>query len=146
MKTLLLVHVAATLVMLGVILIVQVVHYPLFSKVGAATYAAYQAGHMRLITFIVFPAMVTELATAVVLVWLRPLGLPAWQVWAGLALVGVVWASTALLQIPLHRTLTDGFDAAAHRRLVATNWIRTAAWALRGALVLWMLWPLLRPR
>ena len=80
-----------------------------------------------------------ELVTALALVWLRPFGLPAWQVWTGLALVGVIWLSTALLQVPLHNTLAAGFDADVHRRLVATNWIRTVAWSLRSALVLAML-------
>ena len=57
-------------------------------------------------------------------------------VWAGLALLAVIWLSTALVQVPLHRRLQGGFDAAAHRRLVRTNWLRTAAWTLRAALAL----------
>jgi hypothetical protein len=142
-KALLLTHAAATWILLGVILVVQIVHYPLFRWVGADTFAAYQAQHMTRITWIVLPAMSVELATAVGLVAWRPPLLPAWQVWTGLALVGVIWISTALLQVPFHRTLTDGFDAHAHRRLVQTNWIRTAAWTLRAALALWMLAPLL---
>lgn len=111
MKVLLLLHIAATLVMVGVIFVVQVVHYPLFSHVGAATYAAYQARHMRRITCVVLPTMTLELGTAVALAAWRPLGLPAWQAWSGLALVGLIWASTAALQGPLHRALVEGFDA-----------------------------------
>ena len=144
MKPLLLAHVAATLTMFGVILVVQVVHYPLFGKVGPDVFAAYQAGHTRLITYVVFPPMVIELLTAIALVWLRPFGLPAWQVWAGLALVGVIWLSTAFLQVPLHSALATGFDADVHRRLVVTNWVRTVAWSLRAALVLAMLARLIR--
>jgi hypothetical protein len=143
--TLLLVHTAATLTMFGVILIVQVVHYPLFDLVGESTYAAYQAAHMRRITWIVLPAMTVELLSAVGLVWNPPPALPAWQTWTGLGLVGVIWASTALLQVPLHDTLTDGFEVQAHRRLVQSNWIRTLAWALRAGLALWMLVPFLPP-
>ena len=45
-------------------------------------------------------------------------------------------APHALVQVPLHRRLQGGFDAAAHRRLVRTNWLRTAAWTLRAALAL----------
>jgi hypothetical protein len=29
--------------------------------------------------------------------------------------------------------LSTGFDPVVHRRLVRTNWIRTAAWTVRGA-------------
>ena len=137
--TLLLVHTAATLAMWGVILVVQFVHYPLFRLVGTPTYAEYQAEHMRRITWIVAPLMTTELVTAGLLVWTPPAALPAWQAWVGLALVVFIWGATGLVQVPLHSRLTDGFDAAAHRRLVRTNGLRTAAWTLRAGLALWML-------
>ncbi|MEM9998300.1 MAG: hypothetical protein AAF809_11415 [Bacteroidota bacterium] len=138
MKALLLAHLFATLTMFGVIWIVQVVHYPLFAGVGPERFVAYEAGHATRITWIVMPTMFLELGTALALVWTRPDALPAWMVWVGLALVGVVWLSTALIQVPLHSTLAAGFDAEAHARLVSTNWIRTVAWTLRAGLVLWM--------
>jgi hypothetical protein len=133
------IHAATTLTMLGVILVVQLVHYPLFRHVGEASYETYQAEHVRRIAWIVAPLMTTELATALGLVWAAPPGVPAWQVWAGLALVLLIWGTTGLVQVPLHGRLSDGFDAATHRRLVRTNWFRTVAWALRGGLVVWML-------
>lgn len=135
---LVLAHVFATLAMFGVIWVVQLVHYPLFAGVGADGFVAYEAAHKVRITWIVLPAMLLELGTALALVWLRPEAVPGWMVWTGLALVGVVWISTAVVQVPLHTTLSGGFDGDAHARLVATNWIRTVAWSLRAALVLWM--------
>jgi hypothetical protein len=132
-------HVAATLTMFGVILVVQIVHYPLFAQVGAQTYSAYQSGHMARITWIVLPAMGVELVTAGWLTWHPPPGLPCWMTWTGLGLVAVIWVSTGLVQAPIHARLTRGFNPDLHRRLVATNWLRTAAWAARSALVLWML-------
>ncbi|MFB6231719.1 MAG: hypothetical protein ABEL04_11245 [Salinibacter sp.] len=136
---LLLTHAAATLLMVGVILVVQLVHYPLFRYVRAADYDAFQAAHMRRITWIVAPAMTAEFATAGWIAWTPPPGVPAWMGWTGLGLVLFIWVTTGLIQVPLHRRLTDGFDAAAHHRLVATNWLRTSAWTLRAGLVLWML-------
>ena len=136
--SLVLANLFATLTMFGVIWVVQLVHYPLFAGVGADGFVAYEAAHKVRITWIVFPAMLLELGTAVALLWLRPEVVPPWMVWAGLALVGIVWLSTALVQVPLHSTLSAGFDADAHARLVATNWVRTAAWTLRAGLVLWM--------
>jgi hypothetical protein len=135
---LLLVHAAATLTMWGVILVVQLVHYPLFRHVGAASYETYQAEHMRRITWIVAPVMTIELATAGGLAWRLPPGVPAWLAWTGFVLVLLIWATTGLVQAPLHRRLTDGFDATVHRRLVRSNWIRTGMWTLRSVLVLWM--------
>ena len=127
-----------TLTMFGVIWIVQLVHYPLFAGVGSDGFVAYEAAHQARITWIVFPAMVLELGTAAALVWLRPDVVPLWMVWVGLGLVGVVWLSTAFVQVPLHTDLSAGFDGDVHTRLVTTNWIRTAAWTLRAGLVLWM--------
>jgi len=49
-----------------------------------------------------------------------------------------VWASTWLLQVPAHRDLGGRFDPGAHARLVSGNWLRTALWTGRGALVLVM--------
>jgi hypothetical protein len=93
---------------------------------------------MRRITWIVAPATTTELATAGWIAWSPPLSLPTWMGWTGLGLLLFIWATTGLVQVPLHRRLTDGFDTAAHRRLVVTNWLRTGAWALRAGLALWM--------
>jgi hypothetical protein len=52
--------------------------------------------------------------------------------------VALVWLSTAFVQVPLHARLSAGFDTRAHRRLVATNWVRTLSWTARGLLALWM--------
>lgn len=133
------VHAAATWAMVGLIWFVQVVHYPLFAGVGPAGYARYAAEHARRTTWVVALPMLAELATGAALaLWRRPAFVGAGAAWAGLALLGVVWASTALLQVPRHDELARGFDARAHHRLVRGNWVRTAAWTARGALVLWL--------
>ena len=128
-------HIAATLFMTGVIWFVQVVHYRLMDGVGASGFVIYQGRHMRRTTWIVAPPMLIELATGLALA-VDPGGLPVFQVWIGLALIGGIWISTATLQVPLHRRLEAVFDAAAHRRLLATNWIRVAGWSARAVLVL----------
>ena len=134
----LLVNLAATLVMVGIIWFVQIVHYPLFSRVGAAGFAAYSEGHSRLTGFVVGPPMLAEAATAVALVLRPPAGVSLWLAATGLVLLAAIWLSTALLQAPRHRELGGGFDAASHRFLVASNWLRTACWSARGIVVLWM--------
>jgi uncharacterized membrane protein len=123
---------AATLYMTGVIWFVQIVHYPLFALVGADRFAAYEQAHSRLTTWVVMPPMLIEAATAVCLAIRRPQGISASAAWIGLALVVVVWASTFFLQVPEHNRLSLSFHADAHRRLTATNWIRTIAWTIRA--------------
>ena len=132
----LLVQLASTLFMVGLIWFVQVVHYPLFDHVGDA-FSAYEQAHATRTGWVVTLPMCLELATAVWLVATPSSTLPAWSRWLGLGLVCVVWASTALLQVPAHGRLAEGFDARVHAGLVTSNWIRTVAWTLRGGLVLW---------
>ena len=131
-------HLSATLYMVGVIWFVQVVHYPLFGRVGEGGFAAYSRVHSRLTGYVVGPAMLVEAGTALVLVFARPGGVPFPAALLGLFLVAVIWLSTVLLQVPRHDTLGSGFDRRAYGGLVRTNWVRTIAWSARGALVLFM--------
>ena len=135
MHALLVAHAALTLCLCGLIWTIQVVHYPLFARVGADRYAAYQAGHQSRITALVAPLMLAEVGTAALLVY----RCPGTLTWLGAALLAVVWLSTGLLQVPLHSKLERGFDAVAHRRLVASNWVRTIAWSARGLVVVRLL-------
>ncbi len=138
MNLLLLVHLAATLVMVGIIWFVQVVHYPLFIRVGTAGFTSYSGAHSRLTTYVVGPPMLTEMATALLLLFVRPASVPGYAIWVGVVLLAIVWFSTMLLQVPRHKSLGSGFDDGAWKALVASNWVRTIAWSLRGLLALWM--------
>lgn len=139
MPGVLLLHVGATLALVGLIWFVQVVHYPLFAHVGHEAFAAYEQEHMRRTTWVVAAPMLIELLTGIVLLWQRADGVPAWMAWVGVALLAVIWASTIWLQVPCHEALRQGFSEAAHAELVRTNWVRTIAWSLRGLLVLGMI-------
>lgn len=125
------IHLVATLVMAGLILFVQVVHYPLMGRVGREGFRDYQAGHTVRTGIVVMPFMVAELVTALWLAGLPPTPALRPVALAGAALAILIWLSTAALQVPAHRTLARDWDAGTHRRLVATNWIRTAAWWAR---------------
>lgn len=140
MTAALIANLASTLFMTGLIWFVQIVHYPLFAAVGSDAFAAYSRSHQALTTFVVGPPMLVEALTAAVLVIARPAGVPSWMPWTGLALVGVIWLSTAALQIPAHARLSSGFDPAVGAALVSTNWIRTVAWSLRALIVCAMAW------
>ena len=138
LKILFLLQLVATIFMTGAIWVIQVVHYPLFVRVGAVVFRDYAAAHNTLITYVVLLPMVVEAGLALLWLWQRPSPVPAWAAWVGLALVGVLWFSTFFLQSPQHGVLLRGFDGDAHRLLVNTNWLRTVAWSLRSALLLWV--------
>jgi hypothetical protein len=126
-----LIHAAATLAMVGVAWFVQVVHYPLFAFVGG-DFPAYEERHANRTTVVVAPLMTVEAATALLLLATRPGVVTV----AGVCLLGLIWISTAALQVPCHRLLGRGFDRGVHDRLLATSWLRTAAWTVRGGLAL----------
>jgi len=79
--------------------------------------------------------MIAEAVSAIAFVWSPTSGVASREAWAGLGLLLIIWASTLLLQVPMHRKLGVGFDAEAWRFLVRSNWVRTIAWSLRAALV-----------
>ncbi len=135
-----LIHAGTTLFLVGLIWTIQIVHYPLFANVGASDYAAYQNLHISRITFVVAPVMIAELATAIFFIFsdFTPINPNYFRV--GLVLVLIIWASTMFIQSPIHGKLSQAFDNNLIDKLVLTNWIRTIAWSLRGALVLWMIW------
>ena len=139
MKLVLLTHLAVTLFMVGVVWFVQVIHYPLFAKVGSEGFALYSKAHSRLTAYVVGPPMLLEAATAILLVFDRPKGVPSVRRGlAGHALVVLIWLSTALLQAPRHPALGRRFDEGTWFALILSNWVRTVAWSARGLLILWM--------
>lgn len=125
-------HATATWALVGLIWVVQLVIYPQFGAVGRAEFAAYHAEYTRRVAWVVGPLMLAESGSA------------GWMLWsgerAGWFLVSLVplaanWLSTVAVQVPLHARLARDYERDAHRALVRTNWVRTAAWTARGALV-----------
>jgi hypothetical protein len=138
MTGLLVVHAAATLAMTGLIWFVQLVHYPLLRFAADSEFPAFAASYQRRTTWVVLPIMSAELVTASLIAYRGTSSFGSLAI-SGLALLLVVWLSTALVQVPLHRRLSVGFDAKASRALVRSNWIRTLGWSARSAIALALL-------
>jgi hypothetical protein len=134
-ETLLLIQFTATALMTGIIWFVQIVHYPLFGKVPAEGFTDYELSHTARTGVVVAPLMLLELATAASLPMLRtPMSFSPIYL-AALGCLAVIWASTFLIQVPLHGVLEKRHDQSAIRQLVTTNWIRTILWSLRLGLL-----------
>lgn len=134
----LLLQLGTTLPLVGLIWFVQIVAYPLFARVGADAFSDYHEAHSRLITFVVAPLMVLELGGALASVTMLDPAMPRGAAWLGAALAVAVWLVTMFISVPQHGVLARGFDVRAHDALVVTNWLRTAAWTLRGGLLVWV--------
>lgn len=142
----LLIQLVSTWYMVGLIWMVQVVHYPMFDRVGTPEFPRYQADHSRLITPVVGFPMLIEITTAVALIvatWQSP----ATRNWAIVAaiMLGVVWLTTAFVSVPCHSKLSAGFDSDAHRLLVLSNWVRTTLWTGRGLILSWLVFLAMSP-
>jgi len=142
---LLLLHLAATLYMTGLIWFVQVVHYPLLERVSRESedFTNYERAHVRRTGWVVMPAMLLELGTAIALLIPAFAGnRPPYFILSLVVLAGI-WLVTFSLSVPCHNKLSKGWDPSAHRRLVSTNWLRTLGWSARALYLLWLMVPLI---
>lgn len=132
-EILLALQLTATMAMLGVIWVVQLCVYPRFKDIDPGKFVIAHKRHCSGIGVIVVPLMITELFTAVFLVWM---GSGAWMQWIILALTLGNFLSTAMIQAPCHRQLMRGFDEARCQSLTNGNWIRTCLWSVKASFVL----------
>ena len=136
--TTLLLHAASTWFMVGLIWTIQLVHYPLFARVGSDGFTAYEADHTRRMGWVLALPATLEVLTGGLLVWDRPEGVPLWIVIASGFLLFLIWLVTIAVQVPHHTSLSAGFDLGRIHSLVASNWSRTLLWTARGFAVGWM--------
>ncbi len=134
--TVLTIALSATWAMVGVIWVIQLVHYPAFDAIERGehdeAWVRFGERHRSSISFVVGPFMALEGATGLWIVADPPGDASRLLPLLALALMAVAYGVTAFVSVPLHERLTARFDADAHRRLVSTNWWRTAAWTARG--------------
>ena len=131
-ELLLKVNLLSTSVMVGVIWIIQLLHYPSFHFINEKNYIEFQHFHMQRISFIVVPVMLIELASALLIAYFFESSLTIIL----LAFVLGIWAITFIFFTNMHQKLTNGYDHSIVDRLVQINWSRTALWSLRLIILL----------
>ena len=140
-RTLLVIHLAATLFMVGLIWTIHYVHYPFFAYVGESTYASFQAAHVERIGKLLFVPWLTEGITLLGVLALAFLGgRKAFRVPAVIngAAMAVVLVISGFWSAPAHAKLADGFDKSLHDQLMTVNLIRTLAWTVCGICAVWI--------
>jgi hypothetical protein len=150
-RSLLVTQILATAMMTGIIWFVQIVHYPLFLKVPLEGFVSYEQSHTVRTGLVVAPLMLLEMGTAIGLVGLAlfsgektTVGLSPLHLGA-LGCLLLIWASTFLIQVPLHQLLEQRADPKAMELLVSTNWIRTILWSIRLGLLALLIAPRITP-
>ena len=126
-------HLIATSVMVGVIWVIQLVHYPSFHFIELKQYTTFQRFHMSRISYVVIPAMLTELFTLILI--LISMDQIDTLVLASAILLIFIWLMTAVFFSGVHQKLTLGYDQTVVDKLIKLNWGRTLLWTLRLLLI-----------
>lgn len=123
-------HTARTSVDFGLVVLiwlVQLIIYPSFQYYNSAELAIWHPKYSNMVTLIVGPLMLAQVALVGNDLWRHV----AWPALVSTLLVGLMWAATAFVSVPIHNAIGTG-DAspATLARLVDTNWYRTIGWTI----------------
>lgn len=133
-SSLLIVQLAGTWMLVGLIWVIQVIVYPQFLCVGTAEFTKLHFAHCWRIGLLIAPLLAVETISAAALLYQ---GHRERTFLISFVLIPLNWLWTAVLQAPMHVQLMHGFDAALIRRLTLSNWLRTLTWTVRGVLLAW---------
>ena len=111
-------------ILVGVILMTQILSYPLLLKLGISNFYNYYNSYTKRISFIVIPLMIFEVLLSIIL----NITLNNFYLFASNILLFVVWGSTFFIQVPIHNKLSSNHSYVLISKLIYTNWIRTIAW------------------
>lgn len=114
--------------MLGLILVTQIVSYPLFLKVEVDNFSIFHDDYVSRISFIAVPVMLGELfiSTLVYFYFNTFFGFMI------LLSIILIFISTFIIQVPLHNKLKLANNRKHIIKLVNTNWIRTFLWFVKS--------------
>lgn len=103
--------------------LVQLLIYPSF-KLASQNFSECMLHHQNRISWVVIPLMTGELIVTVMQKNVILIGI-----------VGLIWLSTAFIQVPLHKKLLNNSPELVER-LIQSNWIRTILWTIKLLIVL----------
>ena len=128
------IHFLSTSLMVGIIWVIQLLHYPTFHFIKQSDYVEFQHFHMQRISFIVVPVMIIELLSGFMLVYYFRSNLFI----LCLTILLVIWLITFVFFTKLHQSLLGGYDKIIVDKLVQINWSRTFLWSLRLIILIYI--------
>ena len=105
----------------GLVLLVQLTHYPTFKYIDSNSWTKFHQFHSSSISIMAMPLMLGELGLAAYTLWAQPNTLHI----LAAVFVGIIWLNTFLQAVPLHAQLADQKDSNKIKKLVKVNSIRT---------------------
>ena len=124
------IHLISTSMMVSLIWLIQILHYPSFIYVDRDQYESFQKFHMKKISFIVMPLMVTEFLTSAYIL-LFGNNENEYLFTLSFILLLVIWGLTIFIFSNIHQELSLGYNQRIISSLIHLNWIRTILWSLR---------------
>ena len=128
-STLELIHLIATAMMVSIIWIIQILHYPTFLFVDKKYYTEFQNFHMKNISYLIIPIMLLELLTGLFI--LLNIKMINFYFLASFGLLTLIWVITALFFSKFHSELSKKYNRDTILKLIRLNWIRTFFWTVR---------------
>ena len=128
------IHFLSTSLMVGIIWVIQLLHYPTFHFIKQSDYVEFQHFHMQRISFIVVPVMIIEILSGFMLVYYFRSNLFI----LCLIILLVIWLITFVFFTKLHQSLLGGYDKIIVKKLVQINWSRTVLWSLRLIILIYI--------
>ena len=116
-------------VLTAVILITQIVNYPIFKHVQH-DFPAFHQNYVKRIGFIVAPIMILEFLIVSTML-IQDFDNTLIQLIS--ILVFIIWLSTFFIQVPIHNQLSLG-NKTNLNLLIYSNWMRTICWILKLAI------------
>ena len=129
------VNIFVTFILLGLIWVVQLVHYPSFQYIKEDEFVKFEKFHTLRIALLATPLMLLEVLLGATLIYVSNFSI---KFIVAFLFVIAIWISTFMLSVPCHKKLLQGKDVSIIKRLVATNWLRTFFWTAKSyLLVIW---------
>jgi hypothetical protein len=124
-------HAAISLALACVLWLVQLVIYPAFRFIDPREFSRWHYRYTGAVTWVVAP-----------LIWLQTAGVVGrflflqspdllWAIECFHTILA--WAVTVTVSVPLHSQLQRARNEKTMRKLVVTNWVRTASWSATAA-------------
>lgn len=114
--------------MFGLIVITQIVNYPLFSKVSFRNFSDYYSFYVSRISIIVIPSMLIELSVSFFLFLYFDIYIIKIIFFVNI----LIFLSTFFIQVPIHEKIKYQPRFFLFKNLVFTNIIRTLLWGLKS--------------
>ena len=133
-ESILLFQIVINVYLLGVIIMTQFITYPTFLIIDKNSFNKYHRKYVNIISIIVAPAMVLEIISLIVLVYLSK----DFLLVKSLILLLCIWLTTFIIMVPSHNILSRKNDSKEIKKLININWVRSFLWSVKLIVMLFI--------